>query len=109
MAVAIHGNVFFVYGFQDISSLFTLGTGIALLVGAFFYPLAYLLGMDKSETLLVVSVLGSVGTAVLLIWMVNLNGTASYYTRLGVFALIIVILFCLSYLCTRLIYQRKEF
>lgn len=109
LAVAIHGNVFFAYGFRDISSLFTLGTGIALLVGALFYPLAYLLGIDKSETLLVISVIGGVGLAVFLIWMVNLNGTLSYYTRLGIFALIIALIFCISYLFTKIIYRGKEF
>ena len=55
LAVFIHGNVFFAYGFQDTISLFALGIGIAVMVGALFYPMAYLFGADKSETLLVVS------------------------------------------------------
>lgn len=109
LAVVIHGNVFFVYGFRDITSLFTLGTAIALLVGALFYPMAYLFGIDKSETLLVVSVIGSVGLAVLFIWMVNLNGALGYYMRLGVFASIVVALFGISYAVTRVVYGGKEF
>lgn len=109
LAVAIHGNVFFVYGLRDINSLFTLGTGIALLAGALFYPLAYLFGADKSETLLVISVIGSIGLAVSLIWLVNLNGTLSYYARLGVFALAVVLVFGGSYGFTKVLYCGKEF
>lgn len=109
LAVAIHGDMFFVYGRRDTISLFTLGTAIALMVGALFYPLAYLFGIDKSETLLVISVIGSVGLAIFFIWVTNLIETLSYYTRLGIFALIIVIMFCISYLLTNVIYREKEF
>lgn len=109
LAVVIHGNLFFVYGLRDIISLFTLGTGIALLVGALFYPLAYLLGIDKSETLLIISVIGSVGLAVIFIWMVNQMGILNHYIRLGIFGLIYISLFYLSYQFTKIIYRRKEF
>lgn len=109
LAVAIHGNVFFVYGFRDVSSLFTLGTAIALMAGALFYPLAYLFGVDKSETLLVVSVIGSIGLAIFFIWIVNLNEILGYYTRLGIFGFIAVLIFFLSSIITTIIYHRKEF
>lgn len=109
LAVVIHGNVFFVYGFRDLSSLFTLGTAIALLVGALFYPLAYLFGVDKSETLLVVSVIGSIGLAIFFIWIVNLDGMLSYYTRLSIFGFIAILIFFISYIITNIIFSRKEF
>ncbi len=109
LAVVIHGNVFFVYGFRDLSSLFTLGTAIALMAGALFYPMAYLFGVDKSETLLVVSVIGSIGFAIFFIWIVNLDEMLGYYTRLSIFAFIAILIFLISYIITNIIYRRKEF
>lgn len=109
LAVAIHGNVFFAYGFRDVSSLFVLGICIALLAGALFFPLAYLLGIDKSETLLIISVIGGVGLAVFLIWMINQNGTLDYYPRLGIFTLAVLLMFRISYQITKSIYRRVEF
>ena len=109
LATLIHGDVFFELGIQDISSLFTVGICLSLLVGALFYPLAYLFGIDKSETLLILSVLCAVGTAIFLIWIVNLPGILNYYLRLGIFAFVVILLFCLSYAATSALYQNKEF
>ncbi len=119
LVVIIHGNVF-VYGFRDVFriwisgyfSLFTLGIGIAVMVGALFYPLAYLLGADKSETLLVISVISSVGLAIFLIWLAN-RGIGSeaeyYYMRLGAFILTCFLMYLASYFIAHSIYKNKEF
>jgi len=109
LAVLIHGNVFFVFGSRDVISLFALGIGIAMMVGALFYPMSYLFGIDKSETLLVVSVIGGVGLAVFLIWVINRGEVLNYYPRLGIFVLTYILIFAASYLFTRSIYIKKEF
>lgn len=111
LAVIIHGNIFFAYGFRDVISLFSLGIGIAVMVGALFFPMAYVFGADRSETLLVISVIGSVGLAVLLVWLVNQvnSEVVPYYPRLVIFVLAYILLYFVSYIITRSIYNKKEF
>lgn len=109
LAVLIHGNIYFAYGFRDVFTLFAFGIGIAVIVGALFYPMAYLFGVDKSETLLVISVIGSVGLAVLLTWLINQVDALIYYPGLGVFVLAYILIYLASYLVTGSIYNKKEF
>jgi len=108
LTVLIHGNVFFVYGSRDVVSLFSLGIGIAVISGSLFIPSAYLFGADKSETLLIVSVIAGFGITVCLIWLINRGEILNYYLRLGLFNLAYVCLFIISYQLARRIYRKKE-
>lgn len=109
LAHLFHGNIFFAYGVQDIASLFGLGIGIAILVGALFFPLAYLVGIDKSEVLLVISIIGGIGLAFLFVWLINQGDIADYYVELGIFDASCVLLFAISYFATNDIYKNREF
>jgi hypothetical protein len=109
VAVSIHGNIYFVYGMRDVFNLYSLGIGIALLTGAFFFPFAYLLGADKSEVLLVISVITAIGLAIFFVWLLNISERLSIYARQGLFVLIVALIYGISFLITLGIYQRKEF
>jgi hypothetical protein len=109
LAVRIHGNVFFTYYLLDISNLIALGMGIALIAGALFFPLTYLLGVDKSEILLIISELSACSLAVFFVWLVNLFEKLSILTRQGIFMLIVTVVFGISFIVTMKIYRRKEF
>ena len=111
LSVVAHGNVFFAYGFRDVISLFSLGVGIAVTVGTLYYPFAYLFGADRSEALLLISAIGSVGLVVVLVWIVNNvfgTDTGHYYLRLTVFVSAYILLYIVSYLATRKIFNGKE-
>lgn len=111
-AVLIHGNVYFAYGLRDVISLFTLSIVIALMVGAIFFPLAYLIGIDKSEVLLISSIICGVGSAFLMVGLVNrweIRDAFDFYLRAGILLMTSVLLFLLSYFITQTIFTKKEF
>ena len=112
VAYLIHGNIFFAFGLRDVLSLFALGIGIAVIVGSLFFPMAYVFGVNKSEALLVISVIAGVGLAAYLIWLLNTIFDAevtNYYLILGVFVLTYCFMFVVSYLVTLKIYGKKNF
>lgn len=67
LSVAVHG--FCLDRNIDVFMLFVSGIGISLLMGAFFFPLFYLGGEERSEVFLFISALGA-GT--IFMSMVNL-------------------------------------
>lgn len=114
LIVFIHGNRYFYYDLRDPLMLFCCGTGIALLMGAIFYPAIYLLETDKSEIIMMISLLGSTGITAGIIWMLNalydfkpLSDT-EFYLNMIIYMAIVLISFLLSYFLTIFIYRRKE-
>lgn len=111
LAVVIHGNIFFVYGIRDICSLFSLGIGIALLSGAIFYPLAYTFGAEKSEALIIISLVCAAGTAFILLRLINSRvpqNDFEYYISLSIFVIIVTLLFITSYFLSQSLYKKKD-
>lgn len=102
----IHGNLF-ANGLRDCFSLFSLGTGLAIIAGAVFYPLAILCGADKSEILLAASVALSICTAVAIIGAVNMLDL-SYAVKLIAFNLVYMLIFTVSYFLSNILYAHKE-
>jgi hypothetical protein len=114
LTLAIHGNHYFYYDVRDPLMLFCCGTGIALLMGTIFYPSIYLLGTDKSEIIMIISLLGSVGITVGIIWMLNAAydfqpvTDTEFYLNVMIYMMIVLVSFVLSYFLTTLIYRRRE-
>lgn len=96
------------HGLTGGCSMFALGTGISLLTGAFFYPLSYIAGVDKSETILIVSILLSIGIAIVILQILN-QFLASFAIRTVLFIAFYLMVFAISYGITQGIYQKKEF
>lgn len=103
LTVFIHGDQYFYYGFRDAITLVLGGGILAILIGAFSYPLYYLWGAEKTEVILIISVIGSIGIVFALTMLVNTfsDGNVSdtlYYISVadGLFCREIDGLFCRS-------------
>jgi hypothetical protein len=113
--VLIHGNQYFYYEARDPLSLFSMGTGSALFMGTFFYPLIYLFGVDKNEILIVISLLGAVGTTLAIIWLINTGfgdnavSDTVFFISILIFMAASIIAFIASFFITVCIYQKKEY
>lgn len=107
VAMLIHGNDNLLYGMSNFYSMFVLGIGISLLTGALFFPLAYIAGLDKSETVLIISVLSAIGLAVLILNVLN-QFISDFVIRMAIFIIIYIIVFAVSYVLTLIIYSKKE-
>lgn len=111
--LAIRGNQYFYYNVRDPILLFCTGTGIAVIMGAIFYPSVYLLGTDKSEILMVLSSLGSAmvtfGLFEVFNKVGNINGMKDreFYLCIGIYTTLAAVLFVFSYFLTVFIYGRK--
>lgn len=107
VTMLIHGNRNLLYGMSNFYSIFVLGVGISLFTGALFFPIAYIAGIDKSETILIISVLMAIGLAVLILNMLN-QFFSGFDVRMGIFVIFYILFFAVSYLLTLGIYEKKE-
>ncbi len=96
----------------DTLSVFALGISVSLLAGAFFFPVFYLGGEEKSEVSLVISLLCGIGITLGIISTLNRYLTPGFTTVLiGAVVLILcsLLMFALSYPLTVSIYKKKEY
>lgn len=70
-SVALHGFPFDVK--TDVLMLFVVGVGISLLMGAVFFPLAYLGGEERCAVFLIISLLGGGVIFILLVTLINMR------------------------------------
>lgn len=109
LSVAIHHNLdLFYYGLRDVFSMFIMGTGLAITAGALFYFLAHIVHIEKSEAVLLLSLLGSVGAVIAIITLLH-KLDLPFYANIGLFVCIYLALFAASYLITTMIYKKKEY
>lgn len=115
LTVLIHGNHYFDFGVRDAVSILTFFGIVAFFVGATFCPLFYYCGTEKADVLLIISLITSVGFAVLLVWLLNyLNdfqivSNSRYYINLMFMWLTALIAFLVSRFCANYIYQKVEY
>ena len=115
LTVLIHGNQYFYYGFRDAVTLILLGGILSILIGAIAYQLYYLWGAERTEIILVLSVVLSIAVIMGLSIFVNFftgSGDVSdtvYYISLSAIMAITVLIFLLSYFLTCQIFKYKEY
>ncbi|SDJ29690.1 ABC-2 transporter permease [Natribacillus halophilus] len=95
------------------------GVGVAFVLGFIAYPLTYLLGSEKSDMILMVSVIAGVGLFFLSSWLYEqILINVSPYVLQGLnhdmlfsagFLVITLVLFIVSYVIALQVYKRKEF
>lgn len=107
IAVLVHGNVFFVLGIRDIITLTVMGIGIPLTVATFYYPFVYTFGVDRSDVLLIVSLIIAGAFILFLTYLTNLF-FVNYFASLLFFASIILLLFISSFYITIKIFENCE-
>lgn len=115
VTVMIHGNQYFYYGFRDAITLVLGGTILSVLIGVIAYPLYYLWGVEKTEAIAVLSVIGAVAVVFCLSMFVNIitgnNGVSDfiYYISLVWILIITIILFGTSYILSNLVFKKREY
>lgn len=85
------------------------GVAMALCAGALAYPLTYILGTKKSDTVILSSIGFSIGMWLLLGSLFSLSGQNSDEIFAVIHVVVSVLFFTLSYFICRVIYSRKEF
>lgn len=96
----------------DILTLFALGISMSLFMGAFFFPLFYLGGEERSEVFLVISLLCAVGTALGIVSIINFYlapGLTTIVLGAVILLLCSLLAFALSYPITVGIFKKKEY
>ena len=96
----------------DVLTMFALGISISLFLGAVFFPLFFVGGEEKSEVLLIISVLCASGVDFAIVSVVNAllePGIASIICGALILLICSLLAFALSYLLTAKIFQKKEY
>ncbi len=96
----------------DVLTMFALGISISLFTGAVFFPLFYIGGEEKSEVLLIISVLCATGVDFAIVSVVNdllKPGIASIVCGALILILCSLLAFALSYPLTAKIFKKKEY
>lgn len=96
----------------DTLLVYALGISVSLLTGAFFFPLFYLGGEEKSEVSLVISLLCGIGITLGIISILNFYltpGLAAVLTGAVVLVICSLLVFALSYPLTVRICKKKEY
>ena len=96
----------------DVLTMFALGISISLFLGAVFFPLFFVGGEEKSEVLLIISVLCASGVDFAIVSAVNnllKPGIASIVCGALILIICALLAFALSYLLTAKIFKKKEY
>lgn len=115
LIVLIHSFFIFESGPRDLLLLFCVGVGISLLIGSIFYPVICLVGTDKSEITMILSLVGGIGITAGIIWSINFYygfepiNDAQYLIGMLIYVGIVIVLFALSYFLTKHLNQSKEY
>ena len=115
LTILFHGNNYFYYEVRDPLTLFSMSVGASLFMGTLFYPAVYFFGTDRSEIMIILSLLGAIGLTFGTIWVINAGhdfsslSDAKYFLCLAFFLGVAVVSFILSYFLTNFIYRRKEY
>jgi hypothetical protein len=115
LTVFFHGNTYFYYEVRDPLTLFCVNAATALFMGALFYPAVYFFGTDRSEIIIIISVLGAIGLTLGTMWAINAGHDFSslsdpeYFLCMAIYMAVAIASFFLSYFLTNFIYRKKEY
>jgi len=115
LAVLLHTNGYFFYELRDPLALFCFSVGTALFIGVLFYPITYLMGTDKNEVVMIISLIGAVGLTFGIVWLLNAAygfkplSDLEFYFSVSVYMAVAISFYIFSYYISTLIYRRKEF
>jgi ABC-2 type transport system permease protein len=98
----------------DVLMMFTMGIGISLFMGTIFFPLYCLLGEERNEAVLVISLLCAIGIIMGITTCINILFGSHMTNMQIIFGAVIIfacasLAFSLSYPLSVAIFKRKEF
>ncbi len=114
LTVLIHGNLYFYPGMRDFWSMTVFGLFGALLMGALFYPLHYLLGAERNEAALLIALIAAVGIIAAYSLAANALSVPDqmsdrrFYALLILFAVLTSAAFGGSYFLSAALFDHKE-
>ena len=115
VTVAIHGNIYFYYGFRDALTLVMGGLILSLLMGAAAYPLCHIWGAERMEIILAVSLATALAVVLGLSLLLNVMlgdaivSDTLYYISLLAITAVTAAVYVGSCLLAAAIYERKEY
>lgn len=115
LTILIHGNLFFNDKIRDPFAIFWIDIGIPLLMGSVFYPLILLVDSDKSEILMVISLIVAVGLTAAFVWIVNMHfgfapvNLTEFFIGMFIYIGMVSISFFSSYYISLIFINRKEY
>ncbi len=115
VTVAIHGNIYFYYGFRDALTLIMGGLILSLLMGAAAYPLCYIWGAERMEIILIIALTAAIAVVFGLSLLLNVMlGDAIvsdilYYISLLAITVVTAAVYIGSCFAAAAIYERKEY
>ncbi len=113
--VLIHGNLYFVFGLRDALSLIFIGFVLSSLLGTIAYPMMYFWGAERTEAIITISAVISIGILMALTLLINiLFGSHNisnfvFYMSMVVILIIVKVLYVLSYCLSTRIFNSKEY
>lgn len=113
--ILFHGNQYFDLGLRDAAVLVAATGVIALMIGTIFFPLFYILGAEKTEILIIISVIGAVGFFALMCWMINTINGSENISNFQLFINLVIVwitsisLFLLSAVLANAIFRKTEY
>lgn len=111
-AVSIYGfGWFFERNWEDVGSLFSMGFGISILVGAVFQLTITLLGTERSEIIMLLSIAAGVIIFMAFIWVMHqpFFESMNYGLQLLIINAVSAVCYLISYPLAKMIYQKREF
>lgn len=105
--ICVKGYKYFDFGISDILTIFCISFSFSLIMCSIFYLCLYLLSMDKSDVLILVSIIFAIVYIIGVTYLLNLANITIKTGR--IFMLIISVgVFLLSHNFTKIIYSKKE-
>ncbi len=102
------GYKHFDLGFKDIETIFILAISFGIQLCAWFYPMWYLIDLNKREIAIFISGIVALVSIIGLAYFLNSNGF-TLETGRRVIIISSVLMFILSYFISKKIYRNKEF
>lgn len=107
VVILIKGYKYFDLGLQDIMTIYTVIAALVFMIASYYYSSLYLLGIGKSDIIMTVSILLSIGTLAGEVWLLNINKISIEIGRIIILG-VAAILFGLSYIISTMLYQKSE-
>ncbi len=115
LSYLVHGHLPLDNGGRDLLLIFSVGIGVPLLIGSIYYPTTFRTGADKSEMVLIISLVGAVGFSAGIMLALNFFygfkpiDDAQYLLGMLAYLGIVVASFIASYFLAERLHQKKEF
>jgi hypothetical protein len=108
IVVIMKGDKYFDFGMRDILTLFYIAIALVIQMSSFYFVGLYSLGFEKSDIMVILSLIIAIGFTVLSVGILNV-ANVGIETGRTILLVASIFLFGLSYNITNLLYSKSEF